>query len=519
MNLNLGQSRPRPTIKCANALTVLTLLAIASIFVWLGFIEWPGMHLDSAFFSPPVINVANGRGWHFGGYTQHIPQNGNDSYTFHGFLHILLYGEILKSRTWQSLGIWMGVVNAATYIAYFALYKLVLRHGKITNHIIPYVLAFVPGLLTLGLQGRPEQLLLIIFFVPAMLWALSVSGLRWLLPSAVAAGLAPLASPLPGTIFALCIILFYTYFEINQPRRLLSHLTLACVVIFLTAFLATKVFTPLDPFQWFNTTFIRGGTAFLGYKFLFGFTNYKWGFTHLAPLWNIALLFFITLGLLKLVRSKSYVLITICAGLILILTPKLLDYGYNVFLPLCLLICLDKRSFLTLRLPAWLTYNKMLIAVTAWAFLYLYVILSYTVLASGISFKPELASSARVKLDQQLHIAGFSKKGSIVAYDSITRPSLAPLSDGSLNYAFISKDNSNLHWYEKLTGKSFDFFIIPQTYPNLQKDVPKHVMVNKQKYELIFEDWAHSKTPIENLLWPKDISQDYRFALYKRVDF
>jgi len=165
-------------------------------------------------------------------------------------------------------------------------------------------LAFVPGTLALGLQGRPEQLLLLIFFIPAMLWSLSCNGLRWLLPSAVVAGLAPLASPLPGTIFSLGILLFYVYLESRRPLRLLLHLLLASIFLFLIAFLTTRIFTPLDLIPWFNETRTTGGSAFLGYKYIFGIIKYRWAYSIVSPLWNLAFLFSLSFIFLFLLRRK-----------------------------------------------------------------------------------------------------------------------------------------------------------------------------------------------------------------------
>jgi hypothetical protein len=98
MNLSLNRFSPRLPFESGTVLTALPLLIIASIFVWLGYLEWPGMHWDANFFAPPVVNVANGRGWHFGGYAPFYFLKLGDAYTFHGFLHIILYGVILKAE-------------------------------------------------------------------------------------------------------------------------------------------------------------------------------------------------------------------------------------------------------------------------------------------------------------------------------------------------------------------------------------------------------------------------------------
>ena len=523
MNLSLNRFSPRLPFESGAVLTALPLLIIASIFVWLGYLEWPGMHWDANFFAPPVVNVANGQGWHFGGYAPFYFLKLGDAYTFHGFLHIILYGVILKAGTWQRLSLLMGFVNAVTYIAYFCLYKQVLHRNMIYNQILPFILAFVPGTLALGLQGRPEQLLLLIFFVPAMLWSLSFSGLRWLLPSAIVAGLAPLASPLPGTMFSLGILLFYVYLDSRRPRRLLFHLLLASIFLFLTAFLITRMFTPLDLIPWFNETRTTGGSAFLGYKYIFGILQYKWGFSLVSPLWNLAFLLSLFLVFLSLLRSKKYLVISLLVFLLYIFSARLLDYGYSVFLPLSLLLCLDRKSFLMLRLPSWLSFPRILILVAAWASLYFYVFLSYASLASGIGFKPYLASSARNELGRQLRFAGYKSIISLVAYNG-TKPSWSSVTDGSTGYVVfdsfygtIAKDSASLELYEKSTGRKLEFYVLPQIYPLYRKDLQNDIVIDNYKFKLIYDNWSNSSASLERFLSPYGISQDFRFALYKRV--
>ena len=523
MNLSLNRFSPRLSIESGAVVQAIFLLIIASIFVWFGYIEWPGMHWDASFFSPPVVNVASGRGWRFGGYAPFYFLNLGDAYTFHGFLHIILYGVILKAVTWQRLTLLMGFLNAATYISYFVLYKQVLYRNNVYNQILPFILAFVPGTLALGLQGRPEQLLLLLFFVPAMLWSLSFSGLRWLLPSAVVAGLALLTSPLPGTIFSLGILLFYVYSESRRPLRLLLHLLLASILLFVTAFLTTRMFTPLDLIPWFNETRTTGGAVFLGYKYIFGITQYKWGFSLISPLWNLAFLFSLSLVFLFLLRSKSYLVIGLLALSMYLFSPRLLDYGYSVFLPLSLIICLDRKSFLMLRLPSWFSFPKTLILVTAWASLYLYVFLSYLALASGIGFKPYLASSARSELGRQLSLAGYEKNRSLVVYNG-TKPSWSAVADGSTGYVVfdsiygrLAVNSASLTLYEKSTGRNLEFYILPQIFPFYRWNLPNEIVLDDYKFQLIYNNWSDLSAPLERILSPSGISQDFRFALYKRV--
>jgi hypothetical protein len=126
--------------------------------------------------------------------------------------------------------------------------------------------------------------------------------------------------------------------------------------------------------------------------------------------------------------------------------------------------------------------------------LYLYVFLSYAVLASGIGFKPYLASSARGELGRQLSLAGYDNNRSLVVYNG-TKPSWSAVTDGSTGYVVfdsiygrLAVNSSSLTLYEKSTGKNLEFYILPQIFPFYRRNLPNEIMLD-----------------------------DFRFALYKRV--
>lgn len=44
------------------------ILLVAGIMAFMSLSEWPGLHVDAALFTAPVLNLANGEGWSFHGY-------------------------------------------------------------------------------------------------------------------------------------------------------------------------------------------------------------------------------------------------------------------------------------------------------------------------------------------------------------------------------------------------------------------------------------------------------------------
>jgi hypothetical protein len=98
------------------------------------------------------------------------------------------------------------------------------------------------------------------------------------------------------------------------------------------------------------------------------------------------------------------------------------------------------------------------------------------------------------------------------------------VTDGSTGYAvfdsiygMIANNSASLDLYEKSTGRNLEFYILPQIYPFYRKDLPSKIVFNKYKFQLIYDNWSNSSAPFERFLFPYGISQDFRFALYKRV--
>ena len=92
-------------------------LSVACIFIWLGFIEWPGLHPDANLYATPIINVASGKGWVFGAYSPLLVIRDSTEYAFHGILHVLVYGVVLNAGTWDEYSAWCGLVNALVWYA------------------------------------------------------------------------------------------------------------------------------------------------------------------------------------------------------------------------------------------------------------------------------------------------------------------------------------------------------------------------------------------------------------------
>ncbi len=94
---------------------VSTTLLLATSLVHFGRLGWPGLHWDGSLFATPVINVAPGKGWLFGSHSPGVIGIPDLVYDFHGLLHVIVYGVLLKAGTWSRYLFYQGLVNALTF--------------------------------------------------------------------------------------------------------------------------------------------------------------------------------------------------------------------------------------------------------------------------------------------------------------------------------------------------------------------------------------------------------------------
>ena len=138
----------------------------ACLFVYLGLIQFPGMHADTDLFFPITINVASGRGWVVNGYTPMLLMlGGKNFYAGHGFLFPYIVGKLFGAASGKAVYLGSALINACSvYIYTFTAYYLSHRRSNITV-IYAVWLGICAGVIGIAVQGRPEQLGLL--FIPA----------------------------------------------------------------------------------------------------------------------------------------------------------------------------------------------------------------------------------------------------------------------------------------------------------------------------------------------------------------
>lgn len=521
-------------------LLLLASLAVVAVFFFFNVIGWPGLHWDAAFFAPVITNIASGKGWIFDGYLTFLFLHGNNSYDFHGVLQPLLYGGLFRASSMASLLSWMSVVNAATYLIYAAIYFLVLKRNRRTRLWKALLFAVVPGVIVLGLQGRPEQLLPLLFAVPLLISELGAPSkvVFFLLP--LVSALACLTSPLPGLVYGtFCLVMLLANgFSTGASKRDAYAFLIGAITAFLLSLFAFRFFIPFDLVSWVKGVAFSGKSALNELPKTLNFRAGRWGYSLPSPAANFIVVFAALASLLELLIRKKLLSFLILASVLYWSSRTMGDYGYVCFVPLVLAFALDgdRVSRLTLSSvlkPRFLSRASLFVAV-----LYLYVIGLYFSIAIGhvhaASTYPQAVSFLKRAgiLDQR---PGQScSPADVIGYPEVMAPSLVLFSNGPSCLTTAEADSGDqpvggfikkgsgpqrpgwLKNYESMTGHRIRYYLHPQQYPYLPGDLPETVNLDDQKFDLIDNIWKEEYTFFERLPMPRSFPASYRLAIYQR---
>lgn len=499
-----------------------------------GLIQWPGLHLDAAFFAPIVLNVANGRGWTYDSFPFFMVFHGDQNYDFHGILHVIVYGILLGASRWTSLFLWLALVNSITFLIYFFLYLRVLCRNGVSSTLLAALFAVVPAVLCLGLQGRPEQLAPLLIALPFLLLEVGFGERVFLFVLPVIGALLILLSPLPGAIYCASLLLALTIHSLRQPfsPEHLKSLGLGILCGIVLTFAIFEIFTPFDLARWLHRTGAGGSTAFTGLRYLFNVATYKWGFTLIAPLWNTFLLLFFGVCLAALVARRHlfrplHILALVVFALVFSkVLPVALDYTLVPFIPAAALVLLDRKGHGWLFDAPWLSRRIVQWPLALFAILYAYVFVQLAVLAGSRMAAGDSLSATRARLHQLISANGNlpspSGKPAVVAVNSLSQPSFIVLGGENLAVtalgpaSFSPNKDSLAQRYEAMFNREIRFYVTEQKFPFLSGDIPKVVWLGQQPFDLVGHHWSSQYSLLERLVRPRQIAGDYRFALYRR---
>jgi hypothetical protein len=521
------------------AMKIALIVAISLLLLFFGVTGWPGLHWDASFFAPVVTNIANGKGWTFGGYSYFLIYRGNNIYDFHGIIQPLLYGSLLKAATCGSLILWMSVVNVVTFLAYCLAFELTLSRNSSVAFYFPVLLAIIPAVICLGLQGRPEQLLPLIILIPFLLKYYITKDDLYVISYPFMTLLAAGTSPLPGAIYgyAVLVSLVAKDYRASSLRRVVAYFAIGSAIALIFFLLLFHFFVPFSPLEWIGNTGATGGeTAYVEIPKTFNFRAGRWGYTFPAPACNLIYVLFIIAWLCQLVTRRKWMALLMLA---IPLYPSLTflgDYGYAPFVPLiiCILIEFGKADFFQIPEAAIHTWTRR--ACLAMSLVYVYVLILYSLIAldnyrlsadlPGLKSYVAMIASKSSNLDQS----------SLVAYSDVITPSLVALSDFNLDpitltprsvnseplgagFSPASVASKEIGWMKQIEGilkKDINYYFIQQKYPYVASDLPSSISFEDDSFDLISSSWKSWNPLLYRLPMPKSTPARYAVAIYKR---
>jgi hypothetical protein len=496
----------------------LAIAGIAGVFVAMGMAGWPGLHWDAALFVTPVINVASGKGWIFGGNPGTLATKETLAYSCHGVIHVLVFGSLLVCDTWEKLLLWCGIVNAATFAAWTCLFRRSLRRGGHAGHVLPIGLGLMAGVIAMGLQGRPEHLAPLLISMPLLLRELGIPARIYQFVTYTLAGVLFTLSPATGVLFGMGLVFWLSFkHERDDNRRFWGELTVAGTTAVITSALILTVLCPFSIIEWAKGTFSwsAGASDFSGHIFRIQ-RDAITGTSMLAPLWGPCVLAATMLVIFILLRRGKFAGLILFVALALYCQPRLTDYGYVGFFPCILLFLISRAPSSRLALACPKQQRVLLRLCTALGCLYALVFartagLSWLHVQHGPSMadtRAQLASlGAMAYLDHPV----------ATTFNNLSRPSFIVFGDASERYVAAMPqrhadwvDLALLAYIDKF-HRPVEFFIYPQV--EIQP-APEHVLVGREPCKLVYNGWT-MQCP---RLFGFDLGgamPGYQFALYR----
>jgi len=495
--------------------------AIAAIFVWFGVLEWPGLHHDASLFATPVFNVAKGNGWIFGGYPAALIRDFAPDYAWHGFVHVLVYGEWLGCDSWPRFSLWLGMTNALTFLVWSALSQSALRRARARfPRTGGFSFGLMAGMLALGLQGRPENLaLLMIGGVLLLREAGALTGRSFEIALYVLGGILFCTSPALGALLAMAVLWRISMrYEGRDARRYWRELAVAGALAATTALVLLVFLQPYSVIERLRMIATDSAKTLDFSNHLFRFRpNAIDGITMAAPFWNIAVLGSGTLALLMLVRRRKWIGTLAFALASAWILPKLTDYGYASFLPLLLLFWATRATpgngflFRAEARPVFVAL-ALLIPAAFWLPFLHKGLLSLYLAGGGVT-----ASEARADVAKLVARADPQASSPLIVFHGPSRPSFVVLGDGGDRFVVGTpgfhdgwRSPALLEWETKLGSKP-RYFLLPQ---RKDRPPPERLFVGSQRCTFTKNGWL-DETPTLFGIPLRSALPGFQFALYE----
>ncbi|MEB3200926.1 MAG: hypothetical protein VKK62_10425 [Synechococcaceae cyanobacterium] len=490
------------------ALLLLALISLgaAAFVLSLAALQFPELHADGDLFVPITLNLGGGKGWIVSGYTPFVERYDNTlKYDYHAFAYPLILGSLLRSSTPERLYGACGLINALAIVLVSGLAFFSSSRRSTAEALQAGLLGICAGMVGLALQGRPEQLALLV--IPWTWWCrrLFRSTRALVIVGALAIPALSAISPLLGLYFwvAWSVVLRGCNGLSLRDFLRLQALTLAAAVLLFA--LAIQALTPYD-----LPTLLRRMTTYGRTPFIQGYQLLQIGSLRLqVPLWPLPLLLTLLAGALALLRRRQWLLLLLLAAPLLLLARLSGSYLYLPFLPTSLLILRDRCSLLP---GHWSRLGRVLLL----AFLSLYALaLLRTLLLAGL-YQAGDARFSEVRQRLAIVRAEARRRGGVVAYGTARTPTLTVFADpGDELIAIRAKPDPDelraLH--ERRRGSRIEAIVLAQQGHSPERPPGS---LDAGRFRLVFNGWSDQRARLAGLRLG-GYRPGYRVAIYRRL--
>lgn len=510
----------------------LVLAACSALFLALGSLQWPGLHWDSALYATPVLSVANGEGWLFDSYAPQLIKRADRIYDFHGVLHVLVFGAALRTRDYGSLLFWSGVINCITFLVYAYLFHRVLQGRGILRLPLAILFALCSGVVTLSLQGRPEQLIPLLVSAPFLCFCAGASARFVRRVSGVVAGLVFLTSPLPGFFYGLGIIVLFALHTARPGLRVWREAALLLLTAAVTCALVIQIACPFSFLAWLRNISGEGGRSMDFTPFLLrplALDDFIYGLSTYAPLWRVFAIGCCVAAALALIEARRFGVLILVAAMVPALATRSGDYVYLGLIPAQLLVFLHRIKAheegirLSEDLPAPLVFLSIFAGFYAFGIV--------RILDQGrIHLINHTGRSSALSLLRQHLPAKQHGDVPLIGFPNLHSPSLVTLGERG-QYRMIGTQSfprpepprgtvrtDELASLHQASGIDLDYYLMPQPSETLTyAPPPLQIHVEDQRFRLIADNWGRRRRGILGIpLRHDEFDRAYGVALYRR---
>lgn len=478
---------------------------VAAIFLSFGILCYPGMHADGDMFLPATMNVGAGRGWIVEGYVPLLMgRQGSELYNNHGFLMPFLFGALLHASSMQRIYLLCGITNALAAGLYAWLAAT--NAGRLSGGraLFAWLLAITAGVIGLALQGRPEQLALLIIPLPLIVSRLCESRVLFHGISIITIAALSALSPLLGLYYWVGHSVALLRINSSGLRSYLRLQLLTILAAVATFSLAIAIFTP------FNTLILID--QILNYSksaYIQGYQIVSVGNLHLqAPLWQLPLLAILAGGAFGLWRRGQMLLMLILAAPLLLLARLSGSYLYLPFLTLSILL-LDVYST---RLPANIKATTAALLLSFLS-LYLFIFARYGALEILYLSSPNRYEAVKANIEALQRNADREQRA--VGYSKARFPSFVVFGDPGRELIAVraNADDYAREFYERSRKRLIGSIVFSQE-GQMAPEPP--AFIDGNRFALVDNHWSSDKATFLGIKLGGYVP-GYSYAVYRRT--